>query len=422
MKRQVEALTASLREFVEQPDYPTLVLDATDSANVFPLKILAAFDRQDEEHYYLLFPEPCAAASAYFDAILKAVGDQIEIFNAELKARGMAPWPEPPLEVNDSRQPPARRLEAIIRFMGEHLPGAGNIVWAFLPGQLTDLSGYRGLITPLLLPADVPAWMDRHRFLVRDQQATPDIVPRLFQEKNDRVLVFDVELDNERALGSLVEAAADRTLPADDRMLAMYQLAAVDFAFKRYPDALEKYGGMFNYYKGTGNTTMQALCLTGAGDTLREAGKPEEALMRYQQSLAISSEDENIPVMHGGVYGAGCACLILGQNEEAERYLDQASRLASKLYNPYAKTEAMEKLGIARFRLSKTAEATDTWLKAKDLAKQFGNEERSKVILEHLIATCDQTGLESRRGEFEREHASVGGAPSAPHGEDAGHA
>jgi hypothetical protein len=82
----------------------------------------------------------------------------------------------------------------------------------------------------------------------------------------------------------------------------------------------------------------------------------------------------------------------------------------------------MEKLGIARFRLSKTAEAADTWLKAKDLAKQFGNEERSKLILEHLIATCDQTGLESRRGEFEREHASLGGAPPAPHGEDAGHA
>jgi len=50
MKASVEALTASLREFIDQPDYPTLVLDATDSANVFPLKILAAFDRQDEEN------------------------------------------------------------------------------------------------------------------------------------------------------------------------------------------------------------------------------------------------------------------------------------------------------------------------------------------------------------------------------------
>lgn len=423
MKRQVEALTASLREFIEQPDYPTLVLDATDSANVFPLKILAAFDRQDEENYYLLFPEPCTTASAYLDAILKSVGAQIEIFNAELEARKMARWPEPPLEVNDARQPPARRLEAIIRFMGEHLPGAGNIVWAFLPGQLTDLAGYRELVAPLLLPAGAPAWMDRHRFLVRDQQATPDIVPRLFQEKNDRVLVFDVELDNERALGSLVDAAGDRSLPADDRMLAFYQLAAVDFAFKRYPEALEKYGGMFNYYKRSGNTTMQALCLTGAGDTLREAGKPEEALMRYQQSLAISSEAQNVPVMHAGVYGAGCACLVLGQNEEAEKYLDQASRLASKLYNPYAKSEAMEKLGIARFRLGKTEEATDTWLKGKDLALQFGNEERAKLILEHLIATCDQTGLESRRGELEREHASLSrSAPHEHHAEGAGHA
>ena len=418
MKASVEALTASLREFIEQPDYPTLVLDATDSANVFPLKILSAFDRQDEENYYLLFPQPCAAASAYLDEIAKSVGAQIEIFGAELAARKLPPWPQPPLEMSDSRQPLERRLQAIIRFMGEHLPGAGSIAWAFLPGTLTDLAGYHALIAPLLLPSNVPPWMDRHRFLVRDQQATPYIVPRLFQEKNDRVLVFDVELDNARALSGLADTAGDGTQPPDDRMLAFYQLAAVDFAFQRYPEALEKYGHMFNYYHGTGNKSMQALCLTGAGDTLREAGKPEEALLRYQQSLAISCEEKNVPIMHGGTYGAGSTCLILGRDEEAEQYLDQANRLASKLNNPYAKCEAMEKLGIARFRQGKKEAAVDVWLKGKDLSKQFGNEERAKLILEHLIATCDQTGLASRRGEFEREHASLSdGLPHHDHAE-----
>jgi MalT-like TPR region len=420
MKRQFEALRASLREFVEQPDYPTLVLDATDTAIVFPLKILAGFDRQDEDNYYLSFPGPCTLASTYLDVVLASLRAQIEIFGAELRARGMTPWPELPLEVNDARHSPDRRLEAIIRFMGQRLPGAGTIVWAFLPGQLTDLEGYRSLIRPLLIPRGVPPWMDRHRFLVRDQQATPAIVPRLFQEKNDRVLVFDVELDHERASSSLVESAADPAQPADDRMLAFYQLAAVDFALQRYPDALEKYGAMFNYYKGTGNTTMQALCLTGAGDALREAGKSDEALVRYRQSLAISAEEKSVPVMHAGVFGAGCTCLTLGENDEAERYLDQASRLASKLNNPYAKCEAMEKLGIARLRQGKAQQAADVWLKGKELARQFGNEERSRLILEHLIASCEQTGLESRRSEFEREHASLSdGMPHPPPAEGA---
>ncbi|HTV24757.1 MAG TPA: hypothetical protein VMG12_38960 [Polyangiaceae bacterium] len=407
MQRQIDTLARSLGEFIDQPDYPTLVLNGTDAALVLPTRILAGRDRQDDDHYYLLFPEPCVDAAQYLAAIVRSLKKQIEVFGAELGARKLPPWPALPLEAEDARQAPDRRLELIVRYMGRQLPGSSPIVWGLLPGELVDIAGYAALVRPLLLPGTVPPWMDRHRFLVRDREPEPAIVPALLAAQNERVLVLDVELDNAHVMSSLADAAQDRSLSPDERMLAFYQLAAVDFSYQRYPDALEKYGAMFNYYSDSGNKPMQALCLTGAGDVHLAQAEPDRALERYQQSLAISVDDANLPAMHAGSYGAGVSCLALERDAEAEGYLTHANALAGKLNNPYAKCDAMEKLGVARFRQGKTREAVDIWLKGKALAKQFAYDERTKSIIEHLVVACRNSGLVQQERELARERASI---------------
>jgi tetratricopeptide (TPR) repeat protein len=418
MQRLIDTLRESLNEFIAQPDYPTLVLDGSDSALVLPTRILAGLDRQDEDNYYLLFPQPCVEGGAYLGAIIDSLRLQLEVFNAELAARGRPELPPPPLEVTDGRQAPDRRLEAAIRYMGRNLPGDSPIVWGFLPAQLTDIAGYTAMIRPLLLPSAAPPWTDRHRFIVRDQQRAPAIVPALFEQRNDRVLVLEVELENASVMDSLARTAQDPALPPDERMLAFFQLAAVDFSFQRYPDALEKYGAMFNFYTGTGNKPMQALCLSGAGDTLKQQGDAEGALSRYQQSIAIAGEDQNVPALQAGCYGAGSCCLMLGRYAEAEGYLSLANTLAGKLNNPFAKCDAVEKLGVARYRQDKFQDAFEIWVKGKDLAKQFGYDERAKAIIEHLVAACQHAGLTPQKIGFERELDALGGpAASIPHHE-----
>ncbi|HTV18215.1 MAG TPA: hypothetical protein VMG12_06080, partial [Polyangiaceae bacterium] len=73
MQREIDRLTDSLRQFVTQPNYPTLVLVGTDAGVVFPHRILAAFDRQDDDAYYLLFPQPCPSPEQYFEQVLAAL-------------------------------------------------------------------------------------------------------------------------------------------------------------------------------------------------------------------------------------------------------------------------------------------------------------------------------------------------------------
>jgi tetratricopeptide (TPR) repeat protein len=408
MQRLVDTLRESLNEFIAQPDYPTLVLDGSDSALVLPTRILAGLDRQDEDHYYLLFPQPCAEANRYVAAVIESLSLQLEVFNAELAARGRPSLPPFPLEVTDGRQPTDRRLEGAVRHMGRHLPGDSPVVWGFLPAPLTDVAGYAAALRPLLLPAAVPSWMDRHRFLARDQHDAPLILPALLEEKNDRVLVLDVELDNASVMDGLVRTAQDSALSPDERMLAFFQLAAVDFSFQRYPEALVKYGAMFNYYLGTGNKPMQALCLSGAGDTLKQQGDFEGARSRYQQSIAIAGETQNVAALQAGCQGAGSVCLALESYAEAEGYLTLANTLAGKLNNPFAKCDAMEKLGVARYRQDKFDEAIDIWLKGRDLAKQFGYAERAIAIVEHLVTACEHAGLHARRIGFERELGDLG--------------
>lgn len=409
MQRLIDTLRESLNEFIAQPDYPTIVLDGSDSALVLPTRILAGLDRQDEANYYLLFAQPCAEGGAYLRAIIDSLRLQLEVFNAELAARGRPELPPPPLEVTDERHAPDRRLEAAIRYMGQNLPGDSPIVWGFLPAQLTDIAGYTAMIRPLLLPSPAPPWMDRHRFVVRDQPSAPAIVPVLFEQKNDRLLVLDVELDNASVMDGLARTAQDPALPPDERVLAFFQLAAVDFSFQRYPEALEKYGALFNYYTGSGNKAMQALCLSGAGDTLKQQGDAEGALSRYQQSIAIAGEAQNVPALQAGCHGAGSCCLLLGRFSEAEGYLTLANTVAGKLNNPFAKCDAMEKLGVARYRQDKFQDAFEIWIKGKDLAKQFGYDERAKAIIEYLVSACQDAGLSPQRIGFERELDALGG-------------
>src|SRR6186713_655969 len=116
MQREVEALMGSLRDFIDQPDYATLVIGSNDVSTAFPNHTLQEYDARDETNYYLLFPEPCPSASVYIDGIAEKLDAQRDAFNQELLARSMPPLPPWPIEVQDDRYPPAQRLRAIIDY------------------------------------------------------------------------------------------------------------------------------------------------------------------------------------------------------------------------------------------------------------------------------------------------------------------
>lgn len=139
MHDQANALLVSLREFIAQPDYPTLVLNGNDASMIFPNRALAAFDREDDGDFYLLFPQPFTDAGDYVGIIAESLTQQLEILNAEIAARQVAPVPGFPPSVGDARYAPVQRLRAAVEHLGQHLSGSAPIVWGLLPGEILRL-------------------------------------------------------------------------------------------------------------------------------------------------------------------------------------------------------------------------------------------------------------------------------------------
>ena len=81
MQSRANVLMTSLREFIAQPDYPTLILNARDADLVYPNRALASFDREDEQTYYVLLR--LRALDANHERIFSAIHDKGRVFRSK---------------------------------------------------------------------------------------------------------------------------------------------------------------------------------------------------------------------------------------------------------------------------------------------------------------------------------------------------
>lgn len=379
------ALDGALREFVDQDERVTLVLLASATDLVVPAKLLEAQGRQRPEGIYVLGVAPCPTVGAWLDAIMQLLEQQIEAANV-LRADDQLPaWAPLPLACRDGFAPPAERMSAAAEHCDKLVPEPEPIVWVLLPSTCDDPSGYSSLTHAL---CNYAPWMDRHRFIVWDDRHAPALDPRLTEEQNEDAFVIELDFSAERQLDGLVQIASDESPPAAARMDALFQLAAIDFAYQRYPDALAKYEAVYAFDEGR-DRTRQALCLSGAGDVAMQSDDPTTALTRYQSGLAIAVAEAAMPVVLPLLFGAGKACLALGRHEEAEGYFDYADKVASKQMDPFAKADALELRGVALQR-GLTPEASESALASFEsclsVCERFGYETRWTSALSHQIA------------------------------------
>jgi hypothetical protein len=413
MRREFVAMESALREFVEQPDYPTLIIDCTDNDVVFPINVFQNWERQWDGPVFLNFPFECNDVAHYVQQCMNRLVAEIDIGNEERRSRGETPWPPLPLLCSDIRQLPSIRLYAAIEHVRGLVPEGIDIVWGLLPGALGDPVGYKTMIAPLLALDGFEDWLEGHRFLLRDNRAAPFLLPDLAGEEADHVLTLRVDFSTARVADTLVKAVNDPNFPLPERMQALSQLAAFDYAYQRYDQALEKYALLHSYHMQQGDAVGQALALTGAGDVVARRGGLQEAKTRYQQALAVAGPTHNLAVMLNPLMAVGDCCLSLQQYDEAEGYLALANQCAGRLISPYAKIEAMEKLGVAQLAQHNAAEAAETWRTAKDLCRQFGFVERGRAILDRLITLYAQAGRRQQAKEYEREQEQFGQEPPA---------
>jgi tetratricopeptide (TPR) repeat protein len=407
MRREFVAMESAIREFIYQPDYPTLIVSASDSDTAVPVSLLNNWDREWDTHMFLLFPFECGDARQYLDQCMQTLATQIAAVNQERarEASECDPWAPLPLFCSDSRQAPAQRLQAAIEHVRKLITEPIDIVWGLLPTSLGDATGYRKMIDGLL--EGYQPWMDKHRFIVRDNRKHPTLLPEMQHGKRDDVLAISIDFSAENAASQLVETANSDAYPIAERMGALTQLAALDLAYQRYPQALEKYDLLHVYHLQNGDAVGQALALGGAGDVAMRRGQLPQAKERYQQALAAAATSTNLMPSMNLLLAVGECCLRLQHYEDAKGYLTLASEVAGAMSSPHAKVSAMENLGVAQVGLGEGGDAVATWTAANNLAKQFGMLDRCDAILTRLADLHTRVGLRDRARAYQQERENL---------------
>lgn len=402
MKKILERLRDDLSWYVDQREHMMMVLDCTDVEVAYVLKILEQVEGTHVGDLFLGFVHEATDAESYVQAIMANVAVQLTAVNMSREEEGLPPWAPLPAACTDPRVPPSQRVKELLLYVRSCLPeGDHHIVLSLLPTKMTDREGYARVVSGLFPREGLEPWMAGVRIFVRDDRRRPFLLPQLAREPLELVLIYDqLDLDTPALTKSLEDAAMSPDTPEPERMMALVQIAALDFSYQRYDESYKKWGVLFAYYLKEKNAPMQALALCGAADVLRQVGKLPEAKERYQQGLAIGASLETLPVMLNLLLGIGEVCLRLHQWQEAEGYLDLAGQIARKALQTGTLCDVFERRGIALRALGRVAEAQALWRASVDLSRQTQYGERAVSVLGHLIALFD----EARMSEEKRAH------------------
>jgi tetratricopeptide (TPR) repeat protein len=221
------------------------------------------------------------------------------------------------------------------------------------------------------------------------------------------VLAYSEDFSTPALTDALGKDAANRSLPLDERMGALTQLAALDFAYKRYPAALDKYAVLHEHYFQTKQPELQALALLGAGDTLHAAGDSAMAKTRLQQGIALGIQHNSLPVLVCLLSSVAKVCMALGHHEEAESYADSGTKVAAAAINPFAYCDFFAQRGDAQVARSKLREAVESYNKAREQCRANEYFETWKSVIDKQIAIYAKAGMDVDVRKLEDERRVV---------------
>ncbi|MCK6590343.1 MAG: hypothetical protein L6Q76_22495, partial [Polyangiaceae bacterium] len=331
MKRKFEELRENLDEFVQQDEYSMLVVGCLPEELAYIAKFLQALDEKHPQNFVVIFPKPYGDAARYLDGVVESIRLQVEAAGPLRAERGEPPFPPLPPELSDPRRTPAQRLEEVLHYLRSLLPNEldHRVVVGLLPLSCEDFESYGKLVASIMPEPTIQPWLKALRIVVYDDRRHKILTSAMRARKVQHVLTFDVNFSTPALTDALVRDVADPSVPVPERMSCLMQLAALDYSYKRYPDALEKYGVLFKYYETEKVPSMQALALLGAGDTLRATDHPVLAKQRLQQGIAIGMEHKVLPVLLNLFISITGVCIQLRQFDEAESYADSGAKVAA---------------------------------------------------------------------------------------------
>jgi tetratricopeptide (TPR) repeat protein len=427
LRRKFEELRENLEEFVQQDEYPMLVVGCLAEELAYVLQFFKGLGEPHPEHFLVFFPQPFHTPHGYLDGVVESVRLQVEAAGPLRAERGEPPFPPLPPELDDTRQTPEKRLFATLMYLRTLLPNEEQhrVIVGLLPLECTDRNAYIRLLGSVMPVTEVPPWMGALRIVAYDDRRERSLLEAMRKNKVEKVVTFEVDFSTPALTDSLTKDAADTTLPTMERMMALLQLAALDYSYKRYQDAIDKYGVLYTYFEGEALPAMQAMCLLGVGDVMRAVGNLKTAKETYQRGIALAMEHKALPPLLNLLLSITDCCLELQHYPDAASYAESGTKVAAGVLNPYAYCDLHEKWGQALVAQNKLADGIAILEKARELCQMYEYFHRWGSVLERKIALFRDARMSKELREAEDELRGVrelerrggsGGAAAHAHG------
>ena len=420
MRQKFEELRVNLDEFIQQTDYSLLLVSCRPDDCAYVARFLDGQDAARPESFFIVWPGEFVDAASYVTALVGFLEQRLEVAKIPREERAEPPFPLVPLQLKDERRDPVQRFREWLSFLVSLLdaPATQSFVVGLLPSRCEDPASYSRLIESVLPVPTRPAWLEPLRIVAFDSKDSPQLVPQLEQRKADSVLTWEVDFSTPALTDALAREASNPSLPLEQRMLSMMQLAGIDFAHQRHTDARQKFAVLFNYYSKPAQPSMQAICLHGAGESLVTTGQPEEGKKFFERALQCCMQDDH---SHGPMLivlqSLIRVCFMLERYPEAESYAKSGASLAAGLLNPVLYAHLEELRGDAQRAQGKN-EAIETYEHARKLSRKYEQFGTWKSVLDKLIQLHSGAGRDGVAHELkrERQHVEAGGGAAHAHG------
>jgi len=407
MQRRFEELREALGEFVEQRETLMLVLrHKTPSGLAFALKYLESMEQATRRDLFLVFGHEFADTSGYLDGMMSTCEVDIETANRIITDgdadEGAVCWEAMPAACFDAATP-KDRVRALVEHVRRYYPEARHrIVLGLLPPVIDDREAYAEFASELVAWQGYEPWMAGVRILVTDSRAAPRLVPGLAEADAFGVEVLPLDFSSEAMQDALDQSASDPSVPGEERVKSLVQLAALDHAHNRIPESLAKYRVAYHYYVREKNSVMQGLCLLGQGYALERGEQVVDARERFRQALELGIADDSGQIMLNALMALGGLEQRYEQWSEAAKYYETASGVAKHLNNPFSCADALLHGGVCQVALNDTPKAREWWEAGVTIGEQGQYWPRVIDLLQHLIEIERREGLDNERRAHEQ--------------------
>ncbi len=421
MKRKFDTLRETLDEFAQQDEFPLLVLGCHSESLAYVLNFFQALEQTLPSHLVAAFHQPFHSPAQWIDAILEALRLQLEVITSERAAKGEPPPPALPMDLEDGRCPAPERLASLLRYLASLLPNQADyrVVIGLMPLECRDLEAFSALMATLIpTSVELPAGVSALRIVVWDEYERAGLRTALTEQRCAFALAYADDFSTPALTDALGTDAADRDLPLAERMASLQQLAALDYAYERYPDALDKYALLHAFHHERSQPELEAVALLGAGDTLFAAGDPVGARERLQQGIVTAMACKSLPALSNLLTSVTDVSMALGLFADAESYADSGTKVAAAALNPFVYADMFERRGDAELAQGRSGDAVASYTRCRELCRTYGHYPRWYTALEKQAQIYAQANMEPERRELERELAQAqaleqgGGAPT----------